>query len=103
MMSPGAEISRARSSTGVAAPHSEAINLWKGELLSKEAIISIRETLLGLFLLLDLLYIIIYIYKTLNFFKLGRHYLLVLIYAVPHGLELIPHCILYIITLLKGL
>lgn len=35
------------------------------------------------------------------FFNLGRYYLLVLIYAVPQGLELISHCILYIITLIK--
>lgn len=48
MVNPGAEISKARSSMGVAAPHSEAINLWKGELLSKEATTSVRETLLAL-------------------------------------------------------
>lgn len=36
-------------------------------------------------------------------FNLGRHYLLVLIYAAPQGLELIPHCILYITTLMNGL
>lgn len=64
---------------GVAAPHSEAINLWKGKLVSKEATTSVRETLLALggffglvlvFCLVDFVVVVSSIYNFIYIYKI---------------------------------